>query len=239
MKHSLTTLLLFLSLLSQATAQSLIFMRGDWKCMKEGKELYVYYQGPDVAEITVPERIKISESESVRVTIIGKNAFKDLSNLNKVTIPDNLKAICVSAFVNCPNLTKINLNDKVIVSERAFVGTPNHVTPPTPLYNQIVLRYIGPEGKTFDYPQSAQIPQENLSYIIVATLNPEMSIYSHTIRRTDCMDCSIKTISNKIDDRVIRDLSQSVGKPCYVTAELKDKKGNSEPSIPIEFTVIK
>lgn len=240
MKHVLISLLFFFLGISPVMSDAVIRIVGEWKCiLVDSHDLYVYYKGPDVAKVEVPDKIMWAESDFREVTHLGKNAFKDLTNLQEVIIPDNLKEICDGAVVNCPNLTKMNLNCRVNVSSNSFVGSPNHSILSRPQYCQPILRYVGPDGKTFDYSYNAPIKREDLPFVKVVCLDPDMTVFRLTISTYDCMDCEIYCDGDTFDERAIRYFAQKQnGRQIYIQVKLKDKKGNLAYPRAIPFTVV-
>ncbi len=70
--------------------------------------LTCYDYAQNFTEIIIPESIDGEE-----ITEIGTNAFKDLTNLEVLTIPDTVKTIGSYAFRNCSNLKKVNFGKGV------------------------------------------------------------------------------------------------------------------------------
>ena len=52
-----------------------------------------------------------SEIDGITVTQIKGETFFGFNNLRSVTFPDTIRSICIDAFVNCPNLNVIELQD--------------------------------------------------------------------------------------------------------------------------------
>ena len=73
--------------------------------------------------ISIPEKVCIRGKEYT-VTVIGKFAFKDCSNLTNIEIPESVTDIGESAFEGCKNLDVVidNSKDDVVVGEDAFRG---------------------------------------------------------------------------------------------------------------------
>ena len=238
MKQILATIILLLFSVTYAMADVVIRNVGEWKCEKEYDDLYLYYRGEDVKEIKVPEVIQWSEKEAVKVTHLGKNAFRNLSNLQVVTIPDNLKRICNGAFLNCPNLAKMNLNCKVDVSSKSFEGTPDLSSTSRPLYCQPILRYVGENGNVFDYPYNSPINRADLPFVKVVSLDPDMTVFRLTITTYDCMDCEVYCDGDTLNEPAIQSIARRKnGRQIYIRVELKDRKGNSIYPRPIPFTL--
>lgn len=238
MKQILATIILLLFSVTYAMADVVIRNVGEWKCEKEYDDLYLYYRGEDVKEIKVPEVIQWSEKEAVKVTHLGKNAFRNLSNLQVVTIPDNLKRICNGAFFNCPNLAKMNLNCKVEVSDKSFEGTPDLSSTSRPLYCQPILRYVGEDGNVFDYPYNSPINRADLPFVKVVSLDPDMTVFRLTISAYDCMDCEVYCDGDTLNEPAIQSIARRKnGRQIYIRVELKDRKGNSIYPRFIPFTL--
>lgn len=53
---------------------------------------------------------------------IGSKAFSGCTKLQSVTLSKATKSIGSSAFLNCKNITKLVVNQKVKVSKNAFKG---------------------------------------------------------------------------------------------------------------------
>ena len=74
--------------------------------------------------LTIPDRITFG-GVSYKVTNIGKNAFRDLPNLTKLSIGKHVIKINRAAFYNCPKLKSITIHSKSLttVVEKAFSKT--------------------------------------------------------------------------------------------------------------------
>ncbi len=59
---------------------------------------------------------------TIKVTSVGKNAFKGLKKLTKVTIGSNVQTIGTGAFQNCKKLKTIKLGKTVTIGTKAFYG---------------------------------------------------------------------------------------------------------------------
>lgn len=57
------------------------------------------------------------------VTIIGENAFKGMTNLQKVVFPDTIKSVNDYAFSGCTNLKEVKLNPEATLYTKVFEGT--------------------------------------------------------------------------------------------------------------------
>ena len=64
-----------------------------------------------------------SEIEGYDVTIIGENAFKGMTNLQKVVFPDTIKSVNDYAFSGCTNLKEVKLNSEATLYTKVFEGT--------------------------------------------------------------------------------------------------------------------
>ena len=57
------------------------------------------------------------------VTIIGENAFKGMTNLQKVVFPDTIESVKDYAFSGCTNLKEVKLNSEATLYTKVFEGT--------------------------------------------------------------------------------------------------------------------
>ena len=64
-----------------------------------------------------------SEIEGYDVTIIGENAFKGMTNLQKVVFPDTIESVNDYAFSGCTNLKEVKLNSEATLYTKVFEGT--------------------------------------------------------------------------------------------------------------------
>lgn len=64
-----------------------------------------------------------SEIEGYEVTIIGENAFKGMTNLEKVVFPDTIESVKDYAFSGCTNLKEVELNPEATLYTKVFEGT--------------------------------------------------------------------------------------------------------------------
>ena len=64
-----------------------------------------------------------SEIEGYEVTIIGENAFKGMTNLEKVVLADTIESVDAYAFSGCTNLKEVQLNPEVTLFNKVFEGT--------------------------------------------------------------------------------------------------------------------
>lgn len=64
-----------------------------------------------------------SEIEGYDVTIIGENAFKGMTNLQKVVFPDTIESVKDYAFSGCTNLKEVKLNSEATLYTKVFEGT--------------------------------------------------------------------------------------------------------------------
>ena len=65
----------------------------------------------------------ITELDLSSLETLGANAFADFRKLTSVTLGDNLTEIGAYAFQNCHSLANINLNNVLVIGERAFENT--------------------------------------------------------------------------------------------------------------------
>ena len=85
-----------------------------------GSGSYNSYSG----QIIIPESITY-QGITYSVTSIGREAFKNCSNLTYVTIPESVTSICDYAFQNCTGLKSVTISGN---SELRAVTIPNSVT---------------------------------------------------------------------------------------------------------------
>ncbi len=79
--------------------------------------------------VTIPSRIN-----DYPVTVIGKNAFANCTNLKQVNIQSGIKTIESGAFEGCTNLTNISIPNTVTnINDYAFKGCSSLVTIKLPL----------------------------------------------------------------------------------------------------------
>ncbi len=89
------------------------------------------------ANLEIPEKIVVFDSETYTVTTIGNGAFDGCSGLTSVTIPTSVTSIGNSAFYGCRGLTSVTIPTSVTsIGNSAFYGCrsltsvtiPNSVT---------------------------------------------------------------------------------------------------------------
>jgi len=86
----------------------------------DAKGVITEYTGT-AAEVIIPETI-----DGIKVTMIGHQAFRECSSLEKVMIPDGVTAIGNFAFHSCSSLTSIVIPDGITSFGRsAFYGCSN------------------------------------------------------------------------------------------------------------------
>ena len=122
---------------------------------KNDNTYYIYnFYGKETTEVIIPRIYK-----GCYVTAIGKDVFKDYTDIVSVSLPDTLTYIGDSAFENCSSLTKVNLPDGLLyIGKSAFKGCSkftSFVVPPNVTYigegafngfsnlESIVLPFIG------------------------------------------------------------------------------------------------
>ncbi|MGN0613483.1 MAG: leucine-rich repeat protein [Porcipelethomonas sp.] len=93
------------------------------KIDRDGDRVYDYISitscTDQSAEIVIPDQI-----EGLPVENIGEKAFKGLTNLETITIPDTIEQIEQMAFYNCSSLANINFPDKYVnIDSMAFSST--------------------------------------------------------------------------------------------------------------------
>ena len=97
-----------------------------YRFINDGKELSVTcgekkYEG----DVDIPEEVTYM-GESLKVTAIGDNAFKDCVRLTSVTIPDGMTNIGYNAFEQCSNLTSMAIPQSVnTIGDWAFYNCIN------------------------------------------------------------------------------------------------------------------
>lgn len=72
---------------------------------------------PEAKKIVIPE-----EYLGCKITHIGADSFESNELLEEVILPSSVTTIDNSAFSNCTNLSKINLNNVVTIKANAFYG---------------------------------------------------------------------------------------------------------------------
>ncbi len=76
-------------------------------------------------EVEIPSEI-IKDGQNYIVTSIGDSAFKSLSSITSISIPDGVTSIGYASFYGCRGLTSISIPDSVTsVGEYAFTGCNN------------------------------------------------------------------------------------------------------------------
>ncbi len=147
---------LLLPLLAAQAGESAVKASGDYEYTlnQDGTALITKYLG-SAAQADVPALL-----DGVIVTVIGKEAFYNHTELVGATIPQGVRAIEEKAFGSCKQLTNITLPDSLeTLGDRAFRSCLNLKTISIPAG----LADIG-EG-AFDYCQS-------LAEFVVSTDNP-------------------------------------------------------------------
>lgn len=91
-----------------------------------------------ISSISIPSTVYYSYGQTTYdVVSIGKDAFKDCSNLTSVTIPNSVTSIGNGAFSRCSSLTSVTIpNSVTLIGNSAFSGCssltsvtiPNSVT---------------------------------------------------------------------------------------------------------------
>ncbi len=74
----------------------------------------VSYSGSD-SDVTIPEN----------VAKIGANAFADCDTLAAISLHAGVTEVCDHAFLNCLNLTTVNVLGDCVIAHTAFVGCTN------------------------------------------------------------------------------------------------------------------
>ena len=100
--------------------------------------------------ITIPSNV-LYNATNYRVTSIGDDAFKNLSGLTSVTIPNSVTSIGVSAFSGCDGLTSITIPNSVTsIGAGAFGGCSSltSITLPSNLTNIETRVFDGCNGLT-------------------------------------------------------------------------------------------
>lgn len=68
-------------------------------------------------DITIPATL-----DGYTVISLGDQAFKSATNLTGITIPSNIKTIEAEAFINCTELTEVDLGSVEAIAGGAFAG---------------------------------------------------------------------------------------------------------------------
>lgn len=102
------------------TASVLLTACGDTKLsyVEEDGDYYVSGILENAQKVVVPETY-----EGKAVVGIYEDAFTSNESIKEVVLPDSVTYIGGSAFKNCKNLTKINLNKVEVIEKSAFEGT--------------------------------------------------------------------------------------------------------------------
>lgn len=86
---------------------------------KEVKVLHLYPRTCEVTRLVIPPHV-----QGYRVSVIGKKAFYECTDLRRVQLPQYLRSIEDEAFGLCENLEEINIPDSVThIGKGAFEGT--------------------------------------------------------------------------------------------------------------------
>jgi len=81
------------------------------------------YSVSEVSKLVVDAQIPERNRDGLPITAIGKDAFKDCTLLEKVSLSDRITSIGSGAFSGCTALTSINIPDSVIrIGSNAFFG---------------------------------------------------------------------------------------------------------------------
>ena len=108
------------------TAEKEVFTVGAYVYSISGDQAVVTsVKSNAAAKFTIPEKVTIKE-RSLPVTSIAPNAFRDMKNLNSITIGKNVKKIGRNAFCGCKKLKKIIIKTtkltKKSIGANAFKG---------------------------------------------------------------------------------------------------------------------
>ncbi len=99
--------------------------------MKNGTVTYVAPINKKATKVTIPETVTI-DGVKFKVTAIANNAFKNCTNLRRVTIGKNVKTIGKQAFYGCKKLKNITIKTTKLTSKRvgknAFKGIKSNAT---------------------------------------------------------------------------------------------------------------
>ena len=137
-----------------------------------GNEVTVSYLG-DLYTGVHPDAIEIPATVSCNgltftVTTIANSAFYD-SYLRSVTIPNTVSTIEYEAFLNCPNLTNIDIPNSVKhIGRNAFTGTAWYNNQPDGLVyaGQVAYQYKGnmPSGTSITLKEGTLAIADNAFY---------------------------------------------------------------------------
>jgi hypothetical protein len=111
MKHAWLVMLLLVILAAPASVQA----QFEYTINADNTLTVSAYTGPG-GDVAIPTNF-----DGLTVTIIGTNAFADLTNLMSVTIPDGLLDIQSNAFLSCSSLTNVTISESVTnIGDYAF-----------------------------------------------------------------------------------------------------------------------
>lgn len=110
-----------------------------------GKMVVILGCSKDETDIYLPDEI-----EGLPVTKIEPNAFAEMDNLKKITIPGSIKVIGAYAFASCPNLDTLVLEEGVeTIEDWAFISCGiNKISLPTTLKSIGNNSFLGNEIKS-------------------------------------------------------------------------------------------
>lgn len=175
-----------------------------------GKEAMLYNVDPDnvPSQITIPESFTF-EGKEYTVTELYEEAFKDITEIESITIPGSVRNIGASAFYGCTNLRNVTLENGLIsIQDDAFALCCSLESIQLPS----TLEYIGRTAftrsglKSLDIPQSVTNIGRNITLackdLSSITVNPNNKTYDsrkkcNAIIRTDdniLMEGCCKTI---------------------------------------------
>lgn len=114
---SIKKLFVFLSCLTALIALSAVSVYaedyGNFRYMKSEDESYIIITGYN-SDSEVPETIELpDEIDSIPVTTISDDAFKNNEAIGDVVFPDSVTTIGTAAFANCDNLKNVILGNGV------------------------------------------------------------------------------------------------------------------------------
>ena len=163
-----------------------------------GKEAMLYNVDPDnvPSQITIPESFTF-EGKEYTVTELYEEAFKDITEIESITIPGSVRNIGASAFYGCTNLKNVTLeNGLKSIQDDAFALCSSLESIQLPS----TLEYIGRTAftrsglKSLDIPESVTSIGRNITLackdLSSITVNPDNRTYDsrrqcNAVIRTD------------------------------------------------------
>lgn len=205
------SLLFLISILTSLTIQAVEvdFTYKDVTCRYDitgGSAKLISGPSTSATDVYIPQKVKDGNNTEYTVTVIGKNAFKNNTNIIFVDIPEDVTTIEESAFNGCSQLKRINLPSTLgTIGTNAFqncsrmahiccgVGNPASLNPERLPSSGMVTLYVPKDAKD-DYEASEtwggrfkriyegemlEVLKNNIRYIC-ATESKEATLYTGT-----------------------------------------------------------